>query len=51
MLCPAAQREVPEASYKATLSRSSSEYDEPGAGRIERLVASHGSDRFMTPAL
>ena len=48
---PQAPREVPEAMYKATLSRTFRECEELGAGRIERLIASHGSDRFMTPVL
>lgn len=46
-----APRAVPEAMYKAALSRTFSGYEEPGAGRMERLVVSYGSDRFMTPAL
>lgn len=46
-----ARGEVPEAMYKATLSRTFRECEELGAGRIQRLIASHGSDRFMTPVL
>lgn len=46
-----APREVPEVMYKATFSRTFSKYEEPGAGRIEKLVALRSSDRFMTPAL